>query len=101
MAKDIHQQVLSAYQGKILPPDHFVTKAVEDIVSRIVESNNLGTLRSHHQDFVPDGDAAWTPGGDGIQNQDGRQKEWQVYVVHDEKTANAFATLGDYQSSFP
>jgi predicted Zn-dependent protease len=94
LAKEVREQVLTEYRDKILPPDHAITQFVEQIVSRILESNNLGIVKSQHSEFVQDGDAIWTSGESSMQHQDETQKEWQVYVIHDENKVNAFASLG-------
>jgi predicted Zn-dependent protease len=95
LGKEVREQVLTEYRGKILPPDHAITQFVEQIVSRILESNNLGIVKSQHSEFVQDGDAIWTSGeSSSMQDEDGKQKEWQVYVIHDENKVNAFASLG-------
>ena len=40
-----YDELSREYRGKLLPPTHIVTQHVHRVVSRILEANDLGTLR--------------------------------------------------------
>ncbi|KAI0260574.1 peptidase family M48-domain-containing protein [Gloeopeniophorella convolvens] len=102
------------YRGKILPPSHIVTQHVHRIVSRILEANNLGTLRGSPRPPVPSREVAhqsssgfggdggqenapdlWDPDAAGHGASPGTgQKEWNLLVVNDKNTVNAMAAPG-------
>jgi metalloendopeptidase OMA1, mitochondrial len=103
------------YSGKLLPPTHVITRHVHRIISRILEANNLGTLRGDLQTPIRTGSMTQTGVGFGDSNSDvdegspdswdpdaaGRSsasrtasKEWNLLVVNDEKVVNAMAAPG-------
>ncbi|GMK55599.1 hypothetical protein CspeluHIS016_0206550 [Cutaneotrichosporon spelunceum] len=94
-------ETMAQFQGKLLPPDHPVTRRVRDIAKRIVERNNLGMVKEgHNLSSIEDVLSAWLGGGmesaDNISaTQEGNENaEWEVYVVDDPKTMNAFVIPG-------
>lgn len=99
MAKESHQQLLSEFRGKILPPDHPLTQAVRGVVTRILEASNLGSLKADPTSFQQAGasiEDLWhadiqareepVPGSGG--------REWRLLVVNDPKVVNAMASFG-------
>lgn len=98
VARDL---LVEEFQGKILPADHPITRHVRRVVTRILEANNLGTLKSSsprsHVIEIP-GEVwgadieigrteAVAPGAGG--------REWELMVVNDDKIVNAAASYGN------
>lgn len=99
-----------------MPPNHPITRRVRDIAVRIVERNGLGKVKSGHtlsslEGIVPGWGGGGGDRGDDIniftgQGVDGAIKafesigvpdqnsEWEVYVVNEPKTKNAFVIPG-------
>ena len=99
------ESLLSEYEGKILPPDHIVTRHVRRIVTSILDSSNLGTLSGgsavlNRPDVTRSSDApndVFDPDANQIsaKNEDvTRPREWNLLVVNDDKIANAMASYG-------
>jgi len=100
MAKEAHAELEREFRGRILPPNHPTTKYVRDIVVKILESSNLGTLKSDPHFIAPAGisiEDTWAPDAgrkeDAVPGSGGR--EWELMVVHDDKMVNAMATFGN------
>ncbi|KAF9782487.1 hypothetical protein BJ322DRAFT_1111347 [Thelephora terrestris] len=100
MAEQSHHQLLEEFRGKILPPDHPLTQAVRDIVTRILDASNLGSLKADstlkQQAGTPIEDS-WHA---DVQTREGPvpgsgQREWRLIVVHDPKIVNAMASFGN------
>ena len=99
MAKESHEQLLKDFRGKILSPNDPLTQVVREIVTRILEASNLGSLKTEptfiQQAGTPIEDL-WhsdaqareepVPGSGG--------REWQLMVVNDPKVVNAMASFG-------
>jgi metalloendopeptidase OMA1, mitochondrial len=99
MAEESYNQLVQEFQGKILPPNHPITRHVRRVVTRIIESSNLGTLKSDPSFIAPSGvstDDIWAP--DFGRNESvvpgSGGKEWQLMVVNDENMINAMASFG-------
>ncbi|KAI0367886.1 hypothetical protein BV20DRAFT_1023600 [Pilatotrama ljubarskyi] len=96
LAEVAHQQLLHEFKGKVLPPNHPITRHVRRVVTRILEANNLGTLDAPdvHTRLLPSADI-WTAGEvDRIPPEVGG-REWHLFVVNDDKVVNAMASFGD------
>jgi metalloendopeptidase OMA1, mitochondrial len=103
-----------------------ITQHVHRVVSRILDANDLGTLRGDLRPPIPartalrpsfgfggeDGDSdgsgnesvpdIWDPdaaGRSAVQGPD--RKEWNLLVVNDQKVVNAMATPGMCVCAFP
>ncbi|KAF9524511.1 peptidase family M48-domain-containing protein [Crepidotus variabilis] len=103
----LRQQTREELGDSILPPNHPLTRHVHRVVSRILHSSNLGTIRGEAKPNIlsrfglsmdsqggmwsqdVDAGAAETPGA-----AYGPQKEWDVIVVNDKKMVNAMASPG-------
>lgn len=80
---------------------------VRRVVTRILEANNLGTLKSSGRPVrSPKPDDVWDPDGAGAFGS-GRTEpinpglgghEWELMVVNDDKVVNAMAAYGEYRS---
>ena len=105
MAKVSHEQLVEEFRGKILPPNHPLTHAVRNVVTRILEASNLGSLKSESA-FVQQ---AGTPSEESwpadAQNMEGPVpgsggNEWRLMVVSDPKVVNAMASFGQRLTTF-
>ncbi|KAK7696428.1 hypothetical protein QCA50_001085 [Cerrena zonata] len=101
LAKEAHDELISEFEGRILPPNHPVTRHVRRVVTRILEANNLGTLKSSapRSQSVQVQQEIW-----GTDVELGRQepvapgaggREWELMVVNDDKMVNAGASYGN------
>jgi hypothetical protein len=108
-----YDELSKEYRENLLPPSHVITQHVHRIVSRILEANNLGTLRgdgrvptpprgllqsalgfgkSRSEEAAPD---LWDPDSDVRDTANGfGKKEWNLLVVNDKKVVNAMAAPG-------
>ncbi|KAI0331583.1 hypothetical protein GY45DRAFT_1300811 [Cubamyces sp. BRFM 1775] len=96
LAEAAHKQMLQEFKGKVLPPDHPLTRHIRRVVTRILEANNLGTLEAPdvHTRLLPATDV-WAAGDvDRIPPEVGG-KEWHLFVVNDDKVVNAMASFGN------
>ena len=104
MAKASHEQLLQEFRGKVLPPNHPLTQVVREIVSRILEASNLGSLTAEPAFTQAVGasiEDLWhadaqtreepVPGSGG--------REWRLMVVDDPKVVNAMASFGQQLST--
>ncbi|KAI0295074.1 hypothetical protein B0F90DRAFT_1213239 [Multifurca ochricompacta] len=108
-----YTELSQQFQGKLLPPSHFVTQHVHRVVSRILEANDLGTLRGDPRAPIPiqnvlqpgfgigSGDIEdglpdlWDPDATGHGATHGTSRmEWNLLVVNDKKVVNAMAAPG-------
>ncbi|ESK88758.1 peptidase m48 family protein [Moniliophthora roreri MCA 2997] len=91
------QQTYQEFRGKIVPPDHPVSKHVRRVVTQILSASNLGVVKGLvpvvHSPF----DDTWDPDASSDFSRSdpalGGQREWDVIVVND-KIVNAAATPG-------
>lgn len=102
LAEVSRDELLREYKGKILPPNHPITRHVRRVLTRLLDGSDLGTLRdaapprSHRQ---PSEDDVWNPDSDLGRTEDvapgvgGRQ--WELIVVNDDKVVNAAASYGN------
>lgn len=102
-------QIKREYQGRILPPDHPVTKQIRSIVQSILDANNLGVVKGQtgamrsYSAFpgMFGTEDSWDPDSrtTDIRSEDGTHlesntREWELIVVDDKKTVNAAALPG-------
>jgi hypothetical protein len=102
-----YDELLNEFRGKILPSNHSVTRHVQRVVSRILESSDLGQLRSSEprRSLVEALDDFWSedpftsgrPSGESSTPESGG-KEWNLLVVNDPSVVNAMATFGSLSS---
>ncbi|KAG8993021.1 hypothetical protein FRB90_000813 [Tulasnella sp. 427] len=112
--QEADREVLQQLAGKILPPSHPLVKQVTKIASRIITAANLGEVKGASPSqqlpaqaggwavLPPDGafghddtsTAAWdmTPAQREVAAR--LKQEWEVYVIKDDETPNAFVTGG-------
>ncbi|KAF9814269.1 hypothetical protein IEO21_05208 [Rhodonia placenta] len=99
LAKASHDELLAEFRGKVLPENHPVTRHVRRVVTRILESSNLGTLSSPESTYLPThgaSDDLWSPQtqtDDVPPGAGGRQ--WNLMVVNDDRIVNAAASYGN------
>ncbi|KAG9045691.1 hypothetical protein FS837_005847 [Tulasnella sp. UAMH 9824] len=114
--READQEVLKEFAGKILPASDPLVRRITNVASRIITAANLGEVKgasSSNQlpaqaggwSILPTssegafgGDdastAAWdmTPAQRSVAER--LRQEWEVYVIKDDKTPNAFVTGG-------
>ncbi|KAG9003160.1 hypothetical protein FRB93_011240 [Tulasnella sp. JGI-2019a] len=118
LGQQTDEEVMRTYGAKILPPNHPISKKVAKVASRIITAANLGEVKgvssTSSADSPTDG-YAWTglPSGgadfgfdEGEWNSrkssakehasvvDRLRQEWEVYVIKEDETPNAFVTGG-------
>ncbi|KAG1774566.1 peptidase family M48-domain-containing protein [Suillus placidus] len=104
LAQAAYDELLAEFRGKVLPSNHPVTRHVQRVVSRILESSDLGHLRSSEprRSLVEALDDFWSedpfttgrPSGESSTPESGG-KEWNLLVVNDPSIVNAMATFGN------
>ncbi|KAG9003876.1 hypothetical protein FRB90_011094 [Tulasnella sp. 427] len=112
--QEADREILQQLAGKILPPSHPLAIQVTKIASRIITAANLGEVKGASPSqqlpaqaggwsvLPPDGSfghddtgtAAWdmTPAQREVAAR--LKQEWEVYVIKDDETPNAFVTGG-------
>ncbi|KAI8976374.1 peptidase family M48-domain-containing protein [Trametes punicea] len=96
LAETARQELLREFKGRILPPNHPLTRHIRRVVTRILEANGLGTLEVPHAHarLLPGADV-WSAGEiDRIPPEVGG-KEWHLFVVNDDSVVNAMASFGN------
>lgn len=87
------KELMEEFGAKTLPPNHALTRHVHRIVSRILEANHLGTLKtSTPPSKTWFGDPFQSHADDPIASPNARQ--WELMVVKDDKIVNAMASFG-------
>ncbi|KAF9524509.1 peptidase family M48-domain-containing protein [Crepidotus variabilis] len=107
VGQDYRRQVRDELEDLILPPDHPTTRHVHAVASRILRASNLGRIRGEHKPEEPSSVGLFKDSQGNSRNPDadvgaaedpglsyGPQKEWDVIVVNDRKTVNAYASPG-------
>ncbi|KAI0776971.1 peptidase family M48-domain-containing protein [Trametes elegans] len=96
LAEAAHQQLLSEFKGKVLPPNHPLTRHIRRVVTQILEANNLGTLEAPdvHARLLPSADV-WAASEVERVTPEVGGKEWHLFVVNDDKVVNAMASFGN------
>ena len=99
MAKTSHEQLLKEFRGKILPPNHPLTQAVRDVVTRILEASNLGSLKAEPTFIQQAGTSIEDLWQADVRNKEepvpgSGGREWRLIVVNDPKVVNAMASFG-------
>ncbi|KAL7424718.1 metalloendopeptidase [Cryptotrichosporon argae] len=109
MGLETQQATLQQYATHVLPPNHPTTKRVRAVATRIIESSGLGRVKTGNEMGAVEAAVDWR-GGAGADVQDAlfgslgkkaeqegwgkKQTEWEVYVIDDPKTKNAFVVPG-------
>ncbi|WWC68580.1 uncharacterized protein I206_102510 [Kwoniella pini CBS 10737] len=106
LGRQTQLQTLSEYSTAVLPPNHPTTKRVRAVATRIIESSGLGRVKSGGEMGAVEGKVPAFGGGEDVgeilfgsgegakQVQEGKETEWEVYVIDDKKTKNAFVLPG-------
>jgi hypothetical protein len=105
MGSQAQLSTLSEYSNALLPPNHPTTKRVRAVAKRLVEGAGLGRMKSGGElgaieGRVPaqkelDFNELMFGGGQGeAEVSQGKEVEWEVYVIDDKKTKNAFVLPG-------
>jgi len=107
LGKQTQLQTLDEYSRALLPPNHPTSRRVRQVAQRIIESSGLGRMKSGHELAAVEGNVpAWGGGaseesmgdiffgGAGKNPAPTQETEWEVYVIDDKKTKNAFVLPG-------
>jgi len=104
LAQAAYNELLAEFRDKILPSNHPVTRHVQRVVTNILESSDLGHLRSSEprRSLAQAIDDFWSedpfttgrPSGESSTPESGG-KEWNLLVVNDPSVVNAMATFGN------
>ncbi|KAI0631713.1 peptidase family M48-domain-containing protein [Trametes polyzona] len=96
LAETAHQQLLHEFKGKVLPPNHPLTRHIRRVVERILEANGLGTLEAPeiHTRLKSRKDI-WSGEPDLPPDVGGSNRQWHLFVVNDDRVVNAMASFGD------
>ena len=90
--------MLQEFKGKVLPPNHPITKHVRRVTQRILEGSNLGTLDAPyvHRAKGTEDLCSFTE-RDELPTQVGEaKKQWHLFVVADDSVMNAMAAYGEH-----
>jgi hypothetical protein len=84
---------MSEYQGRILPPNHAVSKRVRRVAQRIVESSGLGRMKSGGEISTVEQQVPTWGGGADVgeilmaethqEHKEGKDVEWEVRCMLD------------------
>lgn len=88
------QEVKEMFGAQSLPPNHALTRHVHRIVSRILEANHLGTLKTStppSQTWFGDP----FPGHTDDPSSNPNARQWELIVVKDDTIVNAMASFGN------
>ncbi|WVF65807.1 hypothetical protein IAT40_000544 [Kwoniella sp. CBS 6097] len=108
LGRQTQLQTLSEYSTAVLPPNHSTTRRVRAVATRIIESSGLGRVKSGGEMGAVEGKVPTWGGGnevdlgeilsgsgpEGDRAKEGKETEWEVYVIDDRKTKNAFVLPG-------
>ncbi|KAH7889853.1 peptidase family M48-domain-containing protein [Phlebopus sp. FC_14] len=100
LAETAYAELVSEFQGKILPANHPITRHVRRVVTDILQASNLGVLHAtkpRRSSALSDEfgwDEPFMQGGPHTTAERGG-KEWNLLVVNDPKIVNAMATFGN------
>ncbi|WVQ93447.1 hypothetical protein IAU59_000521 [Kwoniella sp. CBS 9459] len=108
LGRQTQLSTLSEYSTAVLPANHPTTRRVRAVATRIIESSGLGRVKSGGEMGAVEGKVpAWGGGAEpdfgeifsgsgpeGARAQEGKETEWEVYVIDDRKTKNAFVLPG-------
>ncbi|KAI9059474.1 hypothetical protein FKP32DRAFT_1668676 [Trametes sanguinea] len=96
LAETAHEELLQQFKGKVLPPNHPLTRHIRRVVTRILEANGLGTLHAPevHTRLHPHDGMVSIDEVERIPPEAGG-KEWHLFVVNDDRVVNAMASFGD------
>ena len=85
MGADTFAATMGEFRGKILPPNHPITRRVREVATRIVERNGLGRIKASHTLGAVEGVVPSWGGGGGALDPDSNwvggaseSNEWEV-----------------------
>nr|XP_031862888.1 uncharacterized protein CI109_001362 [Kwoniella shandongensis]KAA5529960.1 hypothetical protein CI109_001362 [Kwoniella shandongensis] len=106
LGRQTQLQTLSEYNRALLPPNHPTSRRVRQVATRIIEASGLGRVKTGGEMSAVEGKVpAFGGGGDlgeilmgggegGREVAEGKETEWEVYVIDDKTTKNAFVLPG-------
>ncbi|WVO18688.1 hypothetical protein L204_106408 [Cryptococcus depauperatus] len=99
-------QTLNEYSRALLPANHPMSKRVRKVATRIIESSGLGRVKSSGDMGAVEGHVPTWGGGSDVRDiflgrthgehdlKESQDTEWEVYVIDDRNTKNAFVLPG-------
>ncbi|KAI0739501.1 peptidase family M48-domain-containing protein [Daedaleopsis nitida] len=96
LAEASHQELMSEFQGKVLPPNHPLSRHVRRVTTRILEASGLGVLDAPDVTRPKGTEELWSFNGapEEMPPEVGGTKKWHLFVVNDDKVVNAMASYG-------
>jgi metalloendopeptidase OMA1, mitochondrial len=90
---EAYKEIMREYQQKILPPNHPFHRYVETVAQKLLTATGLGHLKGHTPLLSGNsfGDS-WDV--DSATTEPLSTPEWEVHVIQDDKTPNAFVLPG-------
>ena len=96
LADAAHTELLQEFKGKVLPPNHPLTRHIRRVTTRILEASNLGTLEAPDVGRPKGSEELWSFNGspEEMPPEVGGSKKWHLFVVNDDSVVNAMASYG-------
>ncbi|CDZ98887.1 peptidase family m48 [Phaffia rhodozyma] len=89
------QEMMSEYASKLLPENHRTTQYVRMVAANIVESNGLGKMKGAKSVAGTNRGTGWDTGeAESWKESQQEEVEWEVFVINDKNTKNAFVLPG-------
>ncbi|KAH9850410.1 peptidase family M48-domain-containing protein [Lenzites betulinus] len=97
LAETAHEQLMKEFKGKVLPPNHPLSRHIRRVVERILEANGLGTLQAPGvtDSQVRPSAEVWSAVDPDRMPPESGGKQWHLFVVNDDKMVNAMASFGN------
>lgn len=98
MGDDSFNEIMAQYEHSLLPASHPTSRFVREVAEQIISSAGLGHMKSSggvSAHISSAFNAAWNP-DEGSHEPAGAaaNDEWEVYVIKDDSTRNAFVLPG-------
>ncbi|KAI0808233.1 peptidase family M48-domain-containing protein [Fomes fomentarius] len=97
LAEASYQGLLQEFEGKVLPPNHPLTRHIRRVAKSILEASNLGTLDTPEVGRPKGSEQSWSFSGspEDMPPEVGGAKKWRLFVVNDDSVVNAMAAYGN------
>lgn len=96
LAEASYQSLMQEFEGKVLPPNHPLTRHIRRVAKSILEASNLGTLDTPEVGRPKGSEQSWSFSGSpqDMPPKVGGAKKWRLFVVNDDSVVNAMAAYG-------
>ena len=98
MGLESFQEIMQQYQHAVLPPHHPTSRFVQGVAEQILTATGLGHLKGRKTPAPLDslfGGDTWKPDETSESLTASPEEEWEVYVIKDDNTRNAFVLPGE------